>query len=219
MSEVLHRTSVPAPFWRSDVLARHGAAPALLAGDEHVDHAELARRVAQEAAAWPGAGVRRLVLVEIEPTVESVVTYLAALDAGHVVLLAAPGRGDALAQLWAPDDRAHRRDRRWVVAHGSAPARHDLHPDLALLLSHVRLDRFAQAGPPLRPGNVQSNAGDDRRIPRADAGDRADHDPAAALLLRPVRPALAPGAWARRGADRRLGRRPVLCGARCARPT
>ena len=172
MSEVLHRTSVPAPFWRSDVLARHGAAPALLAGDEQVDHAELARRVAQEAAAWPGAGVRRLVLVEIEPTVESVVTYLAALDAGHVVLLAAPGRGDALAQLWAPDDRAHRRDRRWVVAHGSAPARHDLHPDLALLLStsgstgSPKLVRLSARG-------VRANAVDIAASLGLDAGDRA----------------------------------------------
>ena len=135
-------------------------------------YAELARRVRREAAAWPGAGVRRLVLVEIEPTVESVVTYLAALDAGHVVLLAAPGRADALAQVWAPDDRAHRRDRAWVVVHGSAPARHDLHPDLSLLLStsgstgSPKLVRLSAQG-------VRANAVDIAASLGLHAGDRA----------------------------------------------
>ena len=90
MSEVLARASTPAPFWRSDVLTRHGDAVALVDGDEQVTYADLARRVAQEAAAWPGTGERRLVLVEVEPTIDGVVTYLAALEAGHVVLLAGP---------------------------------------------------------------------------------------------------------------------------------
>src|SRR6478735_6558078 len=128
MSEVLDRTSTPAPFWRSDVLARHGDTTALVDGDERVSYADLARRVRQEADAWPGAGERRLVLVEIEPTIDSVVTYLAALEAGHVVLLAAPGRAEAVAQVWTPDDRARLHDGSWVVSHGSAPGTHDLHP-------------------------------------------------------------------------------------------
>ncbi len=172
MSEVLHRTSTPAPFWRSGVLTRHGAAPALLAGDEQLDYAELARRVQGEAAAWPGAGDRRLVLVEIEPTIDSVVTYLAALEAGHVVLLAAPGRAEAMAQAWSPDDRAHRRERAWVVEHGSAPGCHDLHPELALLLS-----TSGSTGSPklvrLSAGAVRANATDIATSLGLDASDRA----------------------------------------------
>ncbi|HYN66879.1 MAG TPA: AMP-binding protein, partial [Ornithinibacter sp.] len=135
MSEVLDRTITPAPFWRTEVLTRHGAAPALIDVSEQVSHAELGRRVQHEARAWPGTGERRLVLVEIEPTIASVVTYLAALAAGHVVLLAAPGRAEAMARAWSPDDRARPRDGAWAVDHGPAPGRHDLHPELALLLS------------------------------------------------------------------------------------
>ena len=172
MSEVLDRISSPAPFWRSDVLTRHGDAPALVDGDEQVTYADLARRVAQEAAAWPGTGERRLVLVEIEPTIESVVTYLAALEAGHVVLLAAPGRAETLAQVWSPDDRAHLGDRSWVVSHGSAPGRHDLHPDLTLLLS-----TSGSTGSPklvrLSDRAVRTNAADIAAALGLEASDRA----------------------------------------------
>src|SRR6478609_2482696 len=172
MSEVLDRTSTPAPFWRSDVLTRHGGTTALVHGEEQVTYADLARRVAREADAWPGTGERRLVLVEIEPTVDSVVTYLAALEAGHVVLLTAPGRTDTVAQVWSPDDRAHLRDGRWVVSHGSAPGTHDLHPDLALLLS-----TSGSTGSPklvrLSAGAVRTNAADIAAALGLDASDRA----------------------------------------------
>ena len=207
MSEVLDRTSTPAPFWRSEVLARHGTAPALLAGDEQVGYAELARRVRREAAAWPGAGVRRLVLVEIEPTVDSVVTYLAALDAGHVVLLAAPGRADALAQVWAPDDRAHRRDRGVggrprVRARSARPA-----PRPVAAALDVGQHRLAQAGPPLRAGRT-SQRRRHRHLARPPRRRPGGHDPAAALLLRPVRAALAPRGGRVGAAHRRLRGRP-----------
>ena len=172
MNEVLDRTSTPAPFWRSDVLSRRGDAAALVDGDEQVTYADLARRVAQEAAAWPGTGERRLVLVEIEPTIDSVVTYLAALEAGHVVLLAAPGRAETMAQVWFPDDRAHLSDRSWVVSHGSATGRHDLHPDLTLLLS-----TSGSTGSPklvrLCDRAVRTNAADIAAALGLDASDRA----------------------------------------------
>ena len=74
-------------------------------------------------------------LVEIEPTLDSVVTYLAALAAGHVVLLAAPGRAEPPGARLVPDDRARTRGGAWAVTHGSRSGRHQLHPDLALLLS------------------------------------------------------------------------------------
>ena len=172
MSEVLDRTSTPAPFWRSDVLTRHGDTTALVDGGERVSYADLARRVRQEADAWPGAGERRLVLVEIDPTIDSVVTYLAALEAGHVVLLAAPGRAEAVAQVWTPDDRARLHDGSWVVSHGSAPGTHDLHPDLTLLLS-----TSGSTGSPklvrLSAGAVRTNATDIAAALGLDANDRA----------------------------------------------
>jgi hypothetical protein len=123
------------PFWHPRSATGDSAAPALVAGTDTLSHADLADRVRQEARAWPGAGERRLVLLEIEPTLDSVVTYLAAVEAGHVVLLSAPGRADPLVDAWAPDDRAARVDGAWAVSHGTAHGRHDLHPDLQLLLS------------------------------------------------------------------------------------
>ncbi len=172
MSEVLDRISTPAPFWRSDVLTRHGASPALVAGDEQLSYAELGQRVELEANGWPGAGKRRLVLLEIEPSVASVVTYLAALQAGHVVLLAAPGRAERLATAWSPDDTARLRGRSWEVSHGSTPGRHDLHPDLALLLS-----TSGSTGSPklvrLSAEAVRSNAADIAGALGLDASDRA----------------------------------------------
>ena len=172
MSEVLDRISSPAPFWRSDVLTRHGDAPALVDGDEQVTYADLARRVAQEAAAWPGTGERRLVLVEIEPTIESVVTYLAALEAGHVVLLAAPGRAETLRSC------GHRTTgRTWVtgpgvvsqVPHpGALPASR---PDAAAL--DLGKHRVAEAGPALRRRPVRTNAADIAAALGLEASDRA----------------------------------------------
>src|SRR3954447_15312168 len=97
MGEVLDRATGLASFWDVDVLTRHRSAPALVTDHDALSYADLASRVARRARSWPGTGQRRLVLVEIEATVDSVVTYLAALAAGHVVLLAAPGRGKAMA--------------------------------------------------------------------------------------------------------------------------
>ncbi len=74
---------------------------------------------------------RRLVLVEGANTIESLTAYLAALTRGHVVLLAPPGRpAQQLAQVWDPDVIAGNDVR--IRREGTA---HDLHPDLALLLS------------------------------------------------------------------------------------
>src|SRR5262245_803813 len=127
MRPVIPPVASPPPFWRSETLSQGGDAPALLVGDDQVSYAELARLVGEEAAAWPGAGERRLVLVELEATVPSIVTYLAALDAGHVVLLAAPGRAQYLVDAWCPDDRASRGDGTWSVASAASAGRHDLH--------------------------------------------------------------------------------------------
>ena len=109
-----------------------GARPALLTDAGAVDYAELADRVEQRAAAL--GPQRRLVLLEASNDVETVVTYLAALSGRHPVLPADAGQPENLAALraaWQPD----------LVARGAEltdvrrEPRHQLHPDLALLLS------------------------------------------------------------------------------------
>jgi acyl-coenzyme A synthetase/AMP-(fatty) acid ligase len=81
---------------------------------------------------------RRLVLLGAGNDVDTLVTHLAALRGGHPVLLAAGQDERAVAALTArydPDVVAGRVDGEWTLTerrHGSA---HDLHPDLALLLS------------------------------------------------------------------------------------
>jgi acyl-CoA synthetase (AMP-forming)/AMP-acid ligase II len=113
--------------------ARFGAAPAVLAGDEVLTHADLARRVADRAAAWGPA--RRLVLVEGANDLDSLVAYLAALQHGHVALVVPDGRPaqrDATVAAYDPDVVCAAGARDDVRRPTSA---HDLHPDLALLLS------------------------------------------------------------------------------------
>lgn len=123
----------PAPAFVTG-LRRHGDRTALLGDDERLTYAELADRV-EEVALTLGGGDRRLVLLTASPTVSSVVTYLAALRCGHVVLLAPagdPGTVDALRDAWRPDlvvGPDGEVVRRRIVS------RHDLHDDLALLMA------------------------------------------------------------------------------------
>lgn len=110
-------------------LAVHGERLALVAPDgSEISYRELDSRVT--AAAQRLGTVRRLVLLAAGNDVDSVVAYLAALRGGHPVLLAASDRMPALAAAYDPD----------VVIDGGWRERrpdtaHQLHPDLALLLS------------------------------------------------------------------------------------
>lgn len=114
-------------------LSRHGGRPALLVpGGECLSYRELAAR-ADARAAELGSG-RRLVAVVAGPGVEPVVTYLAALRAGHVALLVGddPARTEPL--LAAHDPAVVVRpeaDGVRIEERGPGP---QLHPDLALLL-------------------------------------------------------------------------------------
>ena len=131
MTSLLHPLEVDAP--RVLDLAQHADRPALHTADGTVTYADLAGRV--DAMAARLGDTRRLVLVEGANTVVSLTAYLAALTHGHVVLLAPPGRpARQLADAWDPDvvvgDRLD--DPLDIRREGTA---HDLHPDLALLLS------------------------------------------------------------------------------------
>jgi acyl-CoA synthetase (AMP-forming)/AMP-acid ligase II len=120
------------PTWRSvlaDHRERHGDRTALVDGDRTVSHAELVERVASVAAVY--AGVRRLVLLTPDNDVDSVVEYLGALAAGQVVLLCGHGAAERLAASYDPDVVVGGGERTWRRA-GTV---HDLHPEVALLLS------------------------------------------------------------------------------------
>ena len=113
-------------------LASHGAAVAVVTAEGSIAYRELAERV--EDLSGRLGDRRRLVLVAARNDVESLVAYLAALSAGHPVLLVPGDHPAAMASLtaaWDPD----------VVVRGSQieerrdGSAHELNRDLALLLS------------------------------------------------------------------------------------
>ncbi len=138
-------------------LASHGDRPALLTSDTVISYADLAHLV-EERAREIGS-TRRLVLLASGRNVSSVVTYLAALTAGHPVLLAPeddPVAFATLADRYAPDVVAEAGNdwRPRQIREGTA---HDLHPDLALLLSTSGSTGSAKLVR-LSHGNVRANA-------------------------------------------------------------
>ncbi|GLZ55657.1 AMP-dependent synthetase [Actinomycetospora sp. NBRC 106378] len=117
----------PAPTFATG-LRGYGDRPALVTAAGVLTYVELADRVEEAAGAL--AGPRKLVLVALSATVDALVAYLAALRAGHVVLLAPAADPVTVADLtrdWRPD-----------VVDGvptTGVAGRVLHPDLALLLA------------------------------------------------------------------------------------
>jgi len=111
-------------------LASYDDRPALVCGDRSLSYAELAGRVDELASRLGSA--RRLVLVEGANTVDAVVAYLGALAAGSPVLLSGDAAVDNLALAYRPDVVITAAD---GITELRAESAHDLHPDLALLLS------------------------------------------------------------------------------------
>ncbi|ORT57278.1 AMP-dependent synthetase [Streptomyces sp. CB03238] len=145
------------PFARR--LAAFGDRPALLTRDGEVSYRDLADRVAQAARRLGPR--RRLVLLAGANTVDALVTYLAALAAGHPVLLVPGDNAEAVRSLtdaYDPDVvAAPDRDGGWTLHERRAGSVHTLHEDLALLLS-----TSGTTGSPklvrLSHDNVQANA-------------------------------------------------------------
>jgi acyl-CoA synthetase (AMP-forming)/AMP-acid ligase II len=117
-------------------LADRDQATAVHTRDTALTYAALADQVAAAGAAL-GTG-RRLVLIAAENSLDALVTYLGALHAGHVPLLAPGDRLqhlDGLIDAYDPDVVAGRGDSGWQVTARRALPGHDLHPELALLLT------------------------------------------------------------------------------------
>ncbi|MEO5315166.1 AMP-binding protein [Pseudarthrobacter sp. CC12] len=149
-------------------LARHGERPALLTGGRMVTYRELAGRV-DDFADRLGPG-RRLTVLAADNSIESLVAYLGALVARHPLLLAPADNAPALESLVAAydPDVIIRTGAGGAGADGTAAdglllqemrqvTRHELHPDLTLLLS-----TSGSTGSPklvrLSHQNVQANA-------------------------------------------------------------
>ncbi|OJF12306.1 AMP-binding protein [Couchioplanes caeruleus] len=116
-------------------LAAFGERTALVTADEEISYAELAARVDQAGRAL--GPTRRLVLVAGANTVDAVVGYLGVLAAGHVVLLV-PDEDRAIESLtraYDPDVVCRTADGAWRQVERRRGSAHELHPDLALLLS------------------------------------------------------------------------------------
>ncbi|MGS2804833.1 AMP-binding protein [Nocardia sp. MW-W600-9] len=111
---------------RIAVLHRHPTVPADTLC--RVTYAQLADRVAEFSARL--GPVRRLVALTAGNDIDSLVAYLGALDAGCAVLLTGELSGE-LAATYDPDVVI---DRGRILAERADPA-HELHPELALLLS------------------------------------------------------------------------------------
>lgn len=110
-------------------LRGHGDRPAVFTDDEQIDYRELAFRV-EEFAQTLGTR-RRLIVLETRNDLTTLVRYLGALAAGHVVLPVPAGRDHAaMITTYRPDVVI---DADGVHVHSDAA--HVLHDDLALLMS------------------------------------------------------------------------------------
>src|SRR5215213_7430035 len=139
-------------------LAVHGERTAIVADGREVTYSALAGLVDAMAARLGGG--RRLVLVEAANSVEVVVAYLAALAAAHPVLLAPADRPDAvqsLTDVYDPDVVIRAGRDGGEVYERRVGSAHELHPELALLLS-----TSGSTGSPklvrLSASNLQANA-------------------------------------------------------------
>ena len=156
-------------------LREHGDRPALVTSASILTHAQLADRV-EEAAGRLGTE-RRLVLLRARNAPDMVVLFLAALHGRHPVLLvdaANPEATRSLVGAYDPDVVAEPADdeQGWTITERRAGTRHDLHPDLALLIS-----TSGSTGSPklvrLSLANLEANAASIGAYLGLDVGDRA----------------------------------------------
>ncbi|TYC98848.1 AMP-binding protein [Arthrobacter echini] len=117
-------------------LARHGNRPAVLTSDGTLSYRQLAGMV-DELAARLGTE-RRLVMLAARNDLGSLVAYLAAITAGHPLLLVPADKPAALEPMitrYQPDVVLRTDDGAVELDERCPGTRHELHPELALLLS------------------------------------------------------------------------------------
>lgn len=116
-------------------LARFGDRPAVSAHGRSLSYRDLARQVEDMVRAF-GPG-RRLIALEAGNTLPALVAYLAALSSGNPLLILPTGdsAADALVAAYDPDLVVRASDGEAVLDVRRQQTRHDLHPELALLLS------------------------------------------------------------------------------------
>ncbi|WP_258050038.1 AMP-binding protein [Streptomyces finlayi] len=145
------------PFVRN--LTVHGDRPALITPDGELTYRELAAQV-EDTARRLGSRPR-LVLLAGANSPQALVHYLAALSAGHPLLLVPGSSEEAVRSLTAAYDPdvvvRPAADGRWTMDERRKVSNHTFHPDLALLLS-----TSGSTGSPklvrLSRENLQSNA-------------------------------------------------------------
>lgn len=152
-------------------------ATALVADGRSIGYGELSGVIDQRRAEL--GETRRLVMIAAGNALEPIVTYLAALEGGHPVLLVAGGDDEAsvahrasLAARFDPDVVAHDASLGWALEERRDGSRHEFHPELALLAS-----TSGSTGSPklvrLSAENLRSNAAAIGEYLRLEPHDRA----------------------------------------------
>ncbi|MET4638441.1 AMP-binding protein [Mycetocola sp. 2940] len=152
-------------------------APALVVDGGTITYSELARRVGERRSEL--GGIRRLVMISAANALEPIVTYLAALEDGHPVLLVPDGEDEAsvahratFTERFRPDVVAHNGPSGWTLDKRHPDSRHVFHPELALLAS-----TSGSTGSPklvrLSFDNLRSNAASIAEYLRLESSDRA----------------------------------------------
>ncbi len=154
-------------------LAGFGDRIAIRTKDQSVSYGELAGRVENMARIFGSS--RRLIGLEVENTLASLVVYLAALSSGNPLLILPAGGGSAantLLDAYDPDIVVRASDGETVLDVRREETRHELHPELALLLS-----TSGSTGSPklvrLSGDSVQANASAIAQYLQLHSGDRA----------------------------------------------
>ena len=153
-------------------LRSFGESPAVMVGERVISYRTFANLVEDFAARL---GPRRLVLLAADNSLESLVAYVAALQAGQALLLAqadAPAAVAALVGAYDPDVIVRTGPEGLTLEEVRPVTRHELHPELALLLS-----TSGSTGSPklvrLSQDNLQSNAQSIAEYLGIGSGDRA----------------------------------------------
>lgn len=168
-------TTLPAPH----LTLLGGAADdiAIVTGESTLSYGELAGRV-EERRRMLGE-TRRLIMLQASNDLEPLVTYLAALEGGHPILLVAPGDDEAsirhrasLAERFDPDVIAAGAGNGAVLHEVRVGSAHEFNPELALLVS-----TSGSTGSPklvrLSRENLESNANAIAEYLRLTPADRA----------------------------------------------